>query len=167
MCGWLVDDAVICNYVGDSQPSPEPRLATSSRTAVAVHVCTLLAAKADGPLTSDFIAGSVNTNPVVVRRLVGQLARAGLVRTELGAKGGVVLARPADRISLADILRAVEPGPLLALHASRPNPRCPVGRTIQDTLAPHFARGERALATALDAVTVADVMAECRAGAAH
>jgi DNA-binding IscR family transcriptional regulator len=58
------------------------------RFTVAIHVLCLLAAQHPQPLTSEFIAGSVNTNPVVIRRLLGSLRRAGLVKSQPGVSGG-------------------------------------------------------------------------------
>ena len=80
----------------------------SSRFAVAVHILTLLETGRGEPLTSEYMAGSVNTNPSVVRRILTLLARAGLTRARMGAGGGTVLARPAGEITLRDVYRAVE-----------------------------------------------------------
>src|SRR4051794_2526364 len=77
----------------------ERRLAMNSRLAVAVHILTLLEGSKGEPLTSEYIAGSVNTNASLVRRLLGVLARAGLTTAQMGAGGGAMLARPADRIT--------------------------------------------------------------------
>ena len=85
-------------------------------------------------MTSDYIAGSVNTNPVVIRRILALLARASLVRTQEGARGGTTLARPAEQIDLLAVYRAVEGGGLFALHPQPPNPACPVGCNIQAAL---------------------------------
>ena len=68
----------------------------NSRFAVAIHTLLMLATKADGPISSDYIAGSVGTNPVLIRRLMGDLRNAGLVDSRAGATGGFVLARPAE-----------------------------------------------------------------------
>lgn len=130
---------------------------TSSRFAVAVHILTLLEHEG-GPLTSAYIAGSVNTNPGFIRRLVARLARAGLVTTRLGAGGGVLLARPAARIHLAAVYRAVESGDLFALHHSPPNPKCPVGRHIQRALRTVLLPAEGALEGKLRGVTVTDIL---------
>src|SRR6267378_1425124 len=120
---------------------------TSSRFVVAVHVLTLLETEGGRPVTSAYIAGSVNTNPGVIRRLLSMLARAGLVRSQLGAGGGALL----------DIYQAVESADVFALHRSPPNPKCPVGKHIQPALAAVLGRAERALEGELGEVTVADV----------
>lgn len=130
---------------------------TSTRFAVAVHILTLLAQASDGPLISEQIAGSVNTNPVVIRRVLGYLRRAGLVASQPGARGGWTLVREPAAIGLRDVYRAVERDPLLALH-ERPNPACPIGRNIQQTLDSIFSDAQAALEQSLGGVTVADVL---------
>ena len=82
----------------------------NSRFAVATHILTLLYSMGNDPLTSEFIAGSVNTNPVVIRRLLSVLNKAGLTTGRLGAGGGATLARPATAITLLDVHRAVGAG---------------------------------------------------------
>ena len=131
----------------------------STRFAVAIHILLLLAtARQTGPATSQFLASSVNTNPVVVRRITGQLARAGLVRVRRGP-GGAELTRAADLLTLADIWVAVTPraGRLLPLHAC-PNQACPVGRDVHAVLGRAFATAEQALLEALARTTLADLL---------
>ena len=130
---------------------------TSSRFVVAVHVLTLLETEGGRPVTSAYIAGSVNTNPGVIRRLISMLAQAGMVRSQLGAGGGAMLAKPAEKIRLLDIYQAVEAPDVFALHRSPPNPKCPVGKHIQPALASVLGRAERALEDQLGDVTVADM----------
>ena len=88
----------------------------NSRFAIAVHVLTFLALAGDEPTTSEYIAGSVNTNPVVIRRILSALRQAGLVTAQPGIGGGSSLARPAAEITLADVYRATEERDLFALH---------------------------------------------------
>ena len=129
----------------------------SSRFAVAVHALSLLHHQGGGPVASDVIAGSVNTNPVVIRRLLALLADAGLVRSQLGTGGGAVLARPVGEIRLLDVYQAVEDGDVFAMH-QEPNPKCPVGRNIQAALLTATGAAERALEGALAKSTVGDVV---------
>lgn len=133
-------------------------MSTSSRFVVAVHILTLLETEGGGPVTSERIAGSVNTNPGVIRRLLSMLARVGLVTSQLGAGGGALLAKPVAQIRLLDVYRAVESADLFALHHSPPNPRCRVGRNIQAALSTTLRRAERALEAELLDSTVADVV---------
>jgi Rrf2 family protein len=132
----------------------------NSRFAFAVHILTLIAQGEGEPVTSEYIAGSVNTNPSLVRRILTQLTRAGLTTARMGTGGGALLARPADRITLRDVYRAVDDGELFALHRERPNPACPVGRNIQATLESRFDAATRALEAELDRTTIADALAD-------
>jgi Rrf2 family protein len=136
----------------------------SSRFTVAIHILTLLAHGApDEPVTSEYLAGSVNTNPVVIRRLLGLLRRARLVRSQGGPGGGwLLLAAPRD-ITLRDVFQAVESDPLFPLHASTPNPRCPIGSNIQAALGGHYQAARQALERDLDRTTIADLLREVRA----
>lgn len=113
-------------------------------------------------MSSSFLAGSVGTNPVVVRRLLSRLARAGFVHAQTGARGGVRLARPAVEITLDEIYRAVEQGEVLHLHHRPPNPQCPVGGNIEAALGPLFAAAELALEQELRRTSVADVVEALR-----
>ena len=101
---------------------------------MAVHILTLLAGAGDENMKSECIAGSVNTNAVVIRRVMGQLSQAGLVSSQTGAFGGTRLAKPAGEISLCEIYKAVSCGEVFALHAKSPNPDCPIGRNIEAVL---------------------------------
>ena len=132
----------------------------SSRFSVGVHVLTLLAANPQGELlTSDRLAGSVNTNPVVIRRILGQLKQAGLVEVR-AAVGGTHLRRDSASITLLDVYRAVEATDehLFSMH-EQPNPDCLVGRNIQGALDGTLRRAQAALEQELDATTIAQVMA--------
>jgi Rrf2 family protein len=130
----------------------------SSRFVIATHTLAMLANGDGEPLTSDWIAGSVNTNPVVIRRILALLSKAGLVATQEGAKGGTRLARPADEITLLAVYRAVEEGDLFASHPQSPNPDCPIGCNIQAALEPTLDAAEKAMAGSLAKTTVADVL---------
>ena len=101
---------------------------------MAVHILTMLATAADENVKSECIAASVNTNAVVIRRVLGQLAQAGLVMSQTGAFGGTRLAKPPSEISLCAIYKAVSCGEVFALHAKSPNQDCPIGRNIEAVL---------------------------------
>lgn len=133
---------------------------SSSRFAVAVHILTLLAQGGGEPLTSEYLAGSVNTHAAVIRRLLMALARAGLTTTQFGAGGGALLARAPDAISLLDVYHAVEDGVVFGMHRETPNPECRVGRHIQGVLERRMAAATRALEAELARGTVADVLAD-------
>jgi Rrf2 family protein len=128
---------------------------TNTQFSVGVHVLTLLAQE---PQSSEAMAGSVGTNPVHVRRVLGHLRRAGLVASRPGVGGGWRLERPPDAITLGDVWRAIHGAePLLALHQGA-NPDCAVGRRIQTTLEAVDARAARAVEGELDEISVAEVL---------
>jgi Rrf2 family protein len=133
-------------------------MARNCRFAVAVHIASLLATMEGQACTSEWIAGSVNTNPVVVRRLLSALAKAGLVSSTRGSTGGSVLARPADRISLLDIHRAVDEEEEPALHNQPPNAACPVGRNIQSVLLRVIERADAARDAVLSTTKLSEVV---------
>lgn len=101
---------------------------------MAVHVLVMLAKNSDGNLKSDYLAESVNTNAVVIRRLLCQLAQANLVISQTGAAGGTRLARCPKEIDLNEIYQAVSTGEVFALHRQKPNQDCPVGKNIEAVL---------------------------------
>jgi Rrf2 family protein len=130
----------------------------STRFTVALHILTLLASSPNQALTSAYIAGSVNTNPVVIRRLLGLLRRAGFVSSQGGAGGGWKLARAAEFITLASVRRAVNESSPFSLHSQPPNPACPVGRNIQGALLGIYGEAERALEDRLARTTVHELL---------
>jgi Rrf2 family protein len=140
-------------------------MSISSRFAVAVHTLTLLALDGHSPVTSDYIASSVNTNPVVIRRLFGRLSQAGLVSSQPGAGGGAMLTRRPEEITLLDVFRAVESAELFSLHHHRPDPECRCGRYIQPVIGKVFLQVESAMERELAGLTVAQVLHEVQAAA--
>lgn len=134
----------------------------NSQFAIAIHILTLLAQAEGETTTSEFIAGSVNTNPVFIRRVLGLLSHTGLVVSQPGIGGGWRLLRDPAAITLLEVYRAVEEGHLLAMHHSLPNPACLIGRNIQRTLTVYFDEAERAFEQALARRTIAEVLATAR-----
>lgn len=131
----------------------------NSRFVVAVHILALVERGEGVPVPSETIAASVNTNASLIRRLLGQLMRAGLTTSRLGAGGGTMLARTADRITLGDVYRAVDAGRIFGLHREEPNAACAVGRNIQAVLCTEIDDARLALERRLDATTIAQIAA--------
>ena len=131
---------------------------TSCRFAMAVHVLAVLAYKEGDRATSALLAGSVNTNPVIIRRLLLALQRAKLVETCKGAGSGSRLSRSPRRIDLAEVYRAVENAEPFASPSRKPNAACPVGKCIRETLHRVFSSAQSALERDLEKTTLADVM---------
>ena len=136
---------------------------TSCRFAVAVHVLAVLAYKEGEAVTSALLASSVNTNPVVIRRLLLLLQAAGFIETRKGAGAGSRLSRAPGRITLAAVYQAVETDEPFASHSKRPNQACPVGNCIQAALEKVFASAEDALQQELAKTSLADILASVKA----
>ena len=109
-------------------------MAANTQFSMAVHVLAMLARSKDENVKSDCLASSVNTNAVVVRRLLGQLHQANLVVSQTGANGGSRLARCPNEINLAEIYRAINCGEVFALHAKTPSKDCSIGKNIEAVL---------------------------------
>ena len=108
----------------------------TSRFTVALHIFTCVEVFRDEyKVTSDFLAGSINTNPVIIRKILTQLKNAGLIEVARGT-GGITVTRPLSEITFFDVYQAIEPvenGDLFHFHEN-PNPECPVGRNIHALL---------------------------------
>jgi Rrf2 family protein len=138
-------------------------MSANSRMTIALHVLSFLtsaARKRADPVTSERIAGSVRTNPVVIRRMLGRLRRGGLVRSHRGANAGWTLARPARAITLLDVYDAVQDETLFALHASPPNPKCPIARGLPPALKRVYGALESELRRQLARTSVEQLLAE-------
>ncbi|GGR07957.1 Rrf2 family transcriptional regulator [Streptomyces netropsis] len=138
-------------------------MAANSRLTVAVHVLVWMAlvrGRGRDVVTSEQIADSVNTNPVVIRRCLGELRRAGLVDVRHGAGAGWRLIREPESIPLSEVRRAVETEPLFGLHRGEPNQRCPIGAGIRPALEQVYGEVEEAARRALESTSIADVLRE-------
>jgi DNA-binding IscR family transcriptional regulator len=132
----------------------------ATRFSVALHILILIAIDTAGEATSARMALSIGTNPVVVRRIAGHLARAGLISVQRGP-GGASLARPASEITLKDVWRAIHPEKdrLIKAHP-RTNRADPVGRQMPEILRHRFDAAETVMLDHFAASTVADVVAQ-------
>ncbi|GAA4704446.1 Rrf2 family transcriptional regulator [Brevibacillus fulvus] len=126
----------------------------SSRFSIAVHILSLIAVNPHD-CTGDFIATSVNTNPVIIRRIMGMLKKAGLLEVRPGVGGASLLKQP-EQITLLDIYRAVnviEGDQLFRIHEEA-NVQCPVGRNIEHVLQAEFKAAQTALENRLAKTTL-------------
>ena len=134
-------------------------MASNCRFAFAVHVLSVLATHSEEILSSDFLAKSANTNPVVIRRLLLELREAGLVETTRGPNGGTRLAKPSAQISLLDIHLAaagkIEP---FGSHPNEPPKACCVGREIKRVLEGVSNRARKAVEKEYAAISLAEVV---------
>lgn len=144
-------------------------MSANSRLTVATHILVWMALvtrnaqdrrDAAGPMTSDRIARSVNTNAVVIRRTLGLLSKGGIVESFRGANAGWRLAKDARDISLLDVFDALEEGAHFALHASQPSQSCPVGRGLGTTLGCLYGSIDESVRKQLAETTIETVLAD-------
>jgi len=133
-------------------------MAANSRFSVAVHVMTRLAYLGREKATSQTLAASVNTNPVVVRRLLSQLHQAGLVICSSGKSGGCYLARSPERINLHDIYVAIEAGGPFVIPQKPQNNTCAVSCQMKTILEEVFQKTQKAIGESLERLTLADLL---------
>ena len=130
----------------------------SSRFTMAIHMFACIDTFTDQKMTSDFMAASIGTNPVIVRKLLQQLKAAGLIEVSRGT-GGVTVTKPLNEITFLDIYKAVECTPdeeLFHFHEN-PNQACPVGKNIHHVLDDKLAKVQEAMEREFAAITLADV----------
>jgi len=135
-------------------------MSETCRFAFGVHILAVLGSQPDRLVNSVILARTVNTNPVVIRRLLIDLQEAGLVQTERGARGGARLRRNAERIRLGDLFNLLEPAHLFGCHPNTPLRSCPVGCRIDVVLRELRVKAARAIEAELNRTTLADVLAE-------
>jgi Rrf2 family protein len=123
---------------------------------MAAHALAVLAQARDG-YPSAYVAASVNTHAVFLRRILGDLVTAGLVKAREGRAGGYRLARPPEEITLADVYRAIEDDGPLTPSPADPNLRCPIGAGMRQAFARTAGAAEDGLLGALRRETVADL----------
>ncbi len=133
-------------------------MSTNSRFARAVHVLSLMAWSGEEPLKSEQVAESVNTNPVVIRRIVKELAEAGLVVSQTGSLGGSRLANDPAKTTLLDVYKALEYGSVFSLHRQPPSRDCPVGVNIETVLGDVLLEVDSAVQQVLANITINDVV---------
>lgn len=121
----------------------------NTRFATLIHILTLLDKSRGQWLNSDLIAGSININPVIVRKELGVLQELGWVVSKKGKEGGSMLDIHSDEISLADIYQAVKNSNVLGRKNHGANPQCPVGREINTELESLFAETDQVVLEAL------------------
>jgi Rrf2 family protein len=106
----------------------------SGKFAISLHILTLLSKSPDDFLSSEFIAGSLNMNPVLVRKEIANLKKNGVVESKEGKNGGTRLAKPSAAITLEDIFKMTFESVTLGFCKNEPNLECPVGKNIKSNL---------------------------------
>lgn len=127
----------------------------NGRFATSIHILTLLALEKDKFLSSEYIAGSININPVLVRKEISNLRQMGLIESKEGKGGGSMLARPAKEILLSDIFQAVSQSPVLG-RSHETNKDCPIGKQINHHIEVLNREAELAMVRKLDKLSLAD-----------
>jgi Rrf2 family protein len=127
---------------------------TNARFAINIHILTLLTLVKGELLSSEYIAKSININPVLVRKELSNLHKAGFVLSKEGKNGGCTLAKAADQIYLSDIYKTVVEKPVLKFSKKEPNLDCPVGKQIHEHLNAIFQEAEIALLAKLGCTTL-------------
>nr|WP_288556476.1 Rrf2 family transcriptional regulator [uncultured Mediterraneibacter sp.] len=130
----------------------------SSRFTMAIHMFACMDAFKEQKMTSNFMAASIGTNPVIIRKLLQQLKAAGLVEVSRGT-GGVTVTKPLRDITFLDIYKAVEctPGEELFHFHENPSDACPVGRNIHHVLDDKLKKVQVAMEKELASITLEDV----------
>lgn len=131
----------------------------SSRFTIAVHMLACMDIfKDEYKITSDFLASSINVNPVIIRKILSQLKDAGLIEVKRGP-GGAAIAKPLNEITFFDVYQSVgciEENTLFHFHEN-PNPDCPVGKNIHQVLDDKLTRIQAAMEQELKSITLADI----------
>ena len=127
-------------------------MAISTRFPVAVHILTLLAAVPDEFVSSSLVARSVDTNPVVIRRVLAMLQSAGFVESRAGSQGGTRIVIDPTTLTLLDVYRAVETTGILQVHDA--HDKCPVANVVCEQLARTLETAETALEASLGRQTL-------------
>jgi len=128
----------------------------NSRFPVSLHILTLLEQMKGEHVSSDLIAGSININPVLVRKEIINLRKHGFVESREGKGGGTILAKSSADIHLSDVYLAVKDKSLLGETKNEPNPKCAVGRQINTHLKDLYREVEDTLLKSLGNQTLAD-----------
>ena len=136
----------------------------TSKFTIAVHVITAIDYFKDHEkVTSNFLAGSVGANPVIVRNVMGNLKEAGIIDISQG-KSGITLAKRLDDITFYDIYRAVDSisdEGLFHFHEN-PNANCPVGRNIHKAVDEKLLKVQQAMEAEMKQITLSDVVEDTR-----
>ncbi|MEJ8304789.1 Rrf2 family transcriptional regulator [Saccharibacillus sacchari] len=137
----------------------------SSRFSMAVHILSMIALDPSYS-TGDRIARSINSNPVVIRRIMAQLKKAGYIDTKAGVAGASLRVSP-EKLTLLDIFHAVESleGNRLFNFHQDTDPACSVGMNIESVLFPQLSNAQKVMENELASVTLAEIVEQLQAKA--
>ena len=134
----------------------------SSRFTIALHILTAIETfQGQFRITSSFLSGSIQANPVIIRNILLQLKAAGFVQIPRG-RGSITLLKSPNEISLLDVYKSIEPleqDKLFSFHKN-PNPQCPVGRNIHNILDWRLLSVQQAMEDRLRAMKLSDILTD-------
>jgi len=116
----------------------------------------------DGPLTSEHMAKAMDTNPVVIRRIMAGLRDQGYVQSEKGHGGGWTLVCDLAKVTLRDVYTALGSPSLLAIGNRTEAPGCVVEQAVNAALGKSFDAAEALLLDRLGEVTLATLSEDVR-----
>ena len=128
----------------------------SGKFAITIHILTLLTKFPNDFLSSEYIAGSMNLNPVLVRKEIANLKAHHIVESKEGKNGGTKLSKAAQNITLKEIFEMTFENIGLGYAKNQPNPDCPVGKKINENLANLYAEMNEKISLQLNDITLED-----------
>ena len=128
----------------------------SGKFAISIHILTLLTKFPNDYLSSEFIAGSINLNPVLVRKEIANLKAHHIVESKEGKNGGTRLAKNATDITLKEVFEMTFEAINLGFAKNEPHPDCPVGKKINQNLSLLYNDLNKKIGMQLEALTLED-----------
>ena len=126
----------------------------SGKFAITTHILTLLAKFPNEFMASDYIAGSLNIHPVLVRKEISNLKRNNLIESKEGKNGGVKLNVSPSSLTLEKIFKITFDKASLGFSKNEPNPKCPVGNKINDNLSDLYENLNQTISNQLANITL-------------
>jgi Rrf2 family protein len=133
-------------------------MAGNSKLATAIHIAGMLSFAERIPLTSEELAQSCGTNPVVIRRIISLLTKSGLVTVKKGTGGGARLARGPEFIMLGEIYDALEEGAVFDVPQFDPGHPCLLAKAVRPVLGEVLDEAEREMRHYLNDRSLAGVI---------
>jgi len=137
-------------------------MATNTQFSIAVHLMIALGFNGERQATSGELAGSINTSPSFVRRILAKLSKAGLVSTTTGKSGSCLLAKKTEEISLLEIYKAVDAPQTFAIHDYPVQNACRVSCNIEAVMRKVLTRAQNSFEGSLEETTLAELIADIR-----
>lgn len=132
----------------------------SGKFAITLHILTLLSKFPEEFLSSEFLAGSMNINAVLVRKEIANLKKHNMVESREGKYGGTRLAKPSKDITLKDIFSMTFESVTLGYSKNDPNPACPIGKKINQNLDSLYTDINQTISTQLSLISLDDFTKE-------